>query len=180
MTDDRLFTILLALLVLGLFLLPSRRESPSDARIAQLEAQLAVAQRQVEELRGRSNKATDKVATRKQALQTADTVVRIGVKAAERIISDSTASPDTVRVTLERLVTKITMYQTEVLRYQESVDSLLQAHVAERTAYEVNMQLLQARVPEPCIRFGVPCPNRSTAFLLGVGSALLLAVAVAF
>lgn len=165
-------------MALGLWMLAGSRDRPSDARIAQLEAQLRVAQREVEALRGRANQAADKVATRKEALQVADTVIRIGLKRAERIVSDTNVSADTLRVVLGQMVTKVTMYQAEVLRYQESVDSLLQAHLAERTAYEVHMQLLQASVPTPCTIWGMPCPNRTTAYLLGVGSALLLAIAV--
>ena len=179
-----MFVLVLACLVGGLLYLAPPRPKPSDARIAQLEAQLAIAQRQVSEWRGKSDQAAYRVATRKQALQVADTVIRIGLKRAERVVQDTTISPDTLRQVLAQMVTKVTMYQAEVLRYQEVVDSLLIAHVQERQAVSVQIDTLtalaEARVPTPCSYLGLRCPNRTTAFLLGVGSALVLAVAVAF
>lgn len=179
-----MFTALLVVLVVGLWWVAPGRESPPDARIAQLEARLAVLQRELNEQRAVTDSAVGRVATRKQSLQVGDTVIRIGVKTAKRILSDTTTPPDTLRMVLSRTVEKVERYQEEVLRYQEAVDSLLVAQAQERQAVVAQIDTLtvltQVPVPTPCTYFGVRCPNRTTAFLLGVGSALLLAVAVAF
>lgn len=182
MKAERLFVAGIALLVFALWRWGVPPKSPPDARIAQLEAKLQVAEREVERLRQRADEAAHKVATRKHALQVADTVIRLGLKSAERAIEDTALSADSLRVALGRMVTKVTMYQAEVLRYQESVDTLLITHLQERQALLERVQTLEAMVqasaPTPCTYFGVRCPNRTTAFVLGVGAALVLTLAV--
>lgn len=179
-----MFVALLVVLVLGLWWVAPRRESPPDARIAQLEGKVASLQQEVASRKAISDRAVTTVATRKHSLQVGDSVMRIGVGTAKRILSDTTITPDTLRAVLTRTVEKVERYQGEVLRYQEAVDSLVEAQLRERQAFTAQIDtlnaLVDAQTPTRCAIWGVPCPNRTTAFLLGVGSALVLAVAVAF
>lgn len=179
-----MFVAFLVAILIGLWFLAPKRERAADARIAQLEGRLAVLQRELTDAQSATATAVDKVAKRKHAVQVGDTVIRLGLASARRVIADSTASPDTLRLVLSRTIEKVERYQGEVLRYQEAVDSLLITQSQERQAWSAQIDtlnaLVQASVPASCAVFGVRCPNRTTAFLLGVGSALLLAVAVAF
>lgn len=179
--SDRAFIALLGLLIAwGLYLLRPMPETPPDARIAQLEAKVASLQLELDSRKATSDSAVKKVATRKQSLQVGDTVIRLGVKSAQRILSDTAASPDTLRAVLARTVEKIERYQGEVLRYQESVDSLLMAHLRERQAFTAQIDTLNALVdahaPTPCTYFGVRCPSRGASFVIGVAVALALVV----
>lgn len=182
MTDDRLFTLALIAIAVGLLLLPSGEETASDARIAQLEATVEDLQAQVDNARRASDRAAQTVQVKRNAIRTPD--FRLSVDSAMMLAVDSSATIKQLRVALVKTVEEAEAYQRQVLRYQESVDSLLIAHVQERQAVTVQVDTLtalaQARGPMRCAIWGVPCPNRTTAFLLGVGSALLLAVAVAF
>lgn len=182
MTDDRLFTLALIAIAVGLFLLPSGEETASDARIAQLEATVEDLQAQVDNARRASDRAAQTVQVKRNAIRTPD--FRLSVDSAMALAVDTSATIKDLRVALVKTVEEAEAYQRQVLRYQESVDSLLIAHVQERQAVTVQVDTLtalaQARGSMRCAIWGVPCPNRTTAFLLGVGSALLLAVAVAF
>jgi outer membrane murein-binding lipoprotein Lpp len=181
-TDDRLFTLALIAIAVGLFLLPSGEETASDARIAQLEATVEDLQAQVDNARRASDRAAQTVQVKRNAIRTPD--FRLSVDSAMALAVDTSATIKDLRVALVKTVEEAEAYQRQVLRYQESVDSLLIAHVQERQAVTVQVDTLtalaQARGSMRCAIWGVPCPNRTTAFLLGVGSALLLAVAVAF
>jgi hypothetical protein len=181
-TDDRLFTLALIAIAVGLLLLPSGGESPSDARIAQLEATVEGLQDKLNEARRATDKAAQTVQVKRNAIRTPD--FRLSVDSAMALAVDTSATIKDLRVALVKTVEEAEAYQRQVLRYQESVDSLLIAHVQERQAVTVQVDTLtalaQARGSMRCAIWGVPCPNRTTAFLLGVGSALLLAVAVAF
>jgi len=181
-TDDRLFTLALIAIAVGLFLLPSGEETASDARIAQLEATVEGLQDKLNEARRATDKAAQTVQVKRNAIRTPD--FRLSVDSAMALAVDTSATIKDLRVALVKTVEEAEAYQRQVLRYQESVDSLLIAHVQERQAVTVQVDTLtalaQARGSMRCAIWGVPCPNRTTAFLLGVGSALLLAVAVAF
>jgi hypothetical protein len=169
--DDRLFVVLLVVLVGGLWYVVPPRETPSGARIAQLEA-----------TRRTSDRAVHQVQVRRNEIKTPD--FRLSVDSARALAIDSSATLKQLRVALVKTVEEAEAYQRQVLRYQDAVDSLLIAHAQERQAVTVQIDTLtalaEARVPARCAIWGVPCPNRTTAFLLGVGSALVLAVAVAF
>lgn len=182
MTDDRLFTLALVAIVVGLLLIPTGGESPSEARITQLEATVEDLQTQLDNARRSSDRAAQRVQAKRNAIKTPD--FRLAVDSAMALAVDTSATIKELRVALVKTVEEAEAYQRQVLRYQEAVDSLLIAHVQERQAVTVQMDtftaLAQARGPMRCAIWGVPCPNRTTAFLLGVGSALLLAVAVAF
>lgn len=184
MRDDRVFILLLVTLVVGLIYLAPPRETPPDPRIAQLEGRVDVLQRELNSRKTLVNTAVNRVATRKQSSQVADTVIRMGLNTAKRVLADTTTPPDTLRAVLMRTVEKVERYQGEVLRYQEAVDSLLIAHAQERQAFSTQIDtltaLVQAQTPTRCAIWGVPCPNRTTAFWLGVGSAFVVAFAVAF
>lgn len=184
MKDDRLFTVLLVVLVVGLIYLAPPRQTPSDTRIAQLEANVAALHDTLTAARRNVGRAETVLANRKQSLQRIDTVLRIGVRRARAVLADSAASPDTVRQVLARTVDKIDAYQIEVLQYGQSVDSLLIAYVRERQAFVTQIDTLTAltevQMPTRCTIWGMPCPNRTTAFWLGVGSAFVVTLAVAF
>jgi hypothetical protein len=180
--DDRLFVVLLAVLVVGLWWIGPSRETPPDARIAQLEATVQDLQTQLTEARQASDRAAQQVQVRRNEIRTPD--FRLSVDSAMALALDSSATLKDLRVALVKTGEEAEAYQRQVLRYQAAVDSLLIAHVQERQVVTVQIDTLtalaQARVPARCAIWGVPCPNRTTAFLLGVGSALVLAVAVAF
>lgn len=181
MTDDRLFTLALIAIAVGLLLIPSGAETASDARIAQLEATVEDLQTQLDNARRSSDRAAQQVQVKRNAIKTPD--FRLSVDSAMAVALDTSATIKELRVALVKTVEEAEAYQRQVLRYQEAVDSLLIAHVQERQAVTVQIDTLtalaQARGSMRCAIWGVPCPNRTTAFLLGVGSALLLAVAVA-
>ena len=182
MTDDRLFTLALIAIAVGLFLLPSGGETASDARIAQLEATVEGLQVKLDEARRATDKAAQTVQVKRNAIKTPD--FRLSVDSAMAVALDSSATIKELRVALVKTVEEAEAYQRQVLRYQDAVDSLLITHAHERQAVSVQVDTLtalaEARGSARCAIWGVPCPNRTTAFLLGVGSALLLAVAVAF
>lgn len=180
MKDDRLFTLALLAIVVGLLLLPSRRDRPSDARIAQLEGRVMELQRQLDVAIIKSNDAAIKVNVARNAIKTPD--FRLSVDSAMAVALDSTATIKELRLTLIKTVEQAEQYQAEVLRYQEAVDTMVVAHVQERQAFSETIDtlraLVQASAPTRCTYLGVPCPNRSTAFVLGVVSAVVLALAV--
>jgi hypothetical protein len=177
-----MFVALLVVLVVGLWWVGTKQESPPDARIAQLEARLQAMQGQLHAKEQASNKAIRTVQDRRNAIKTPD--FRLSLDSAMAVALDSSATIKELRVTLIKTVEQAETYQVEVLRYQEAVDTLIVAHVREREAFIAQIDTLKAltdaRTPARCAIWGVPCPNRTTAFLLGVGSALVLAVAVAF
>lgn len=177
-----MFVLALACLLVGLIYLAPHRPMPSDAHITQLEARLALLQADLDSARAVSDRAAYSVQVRRNAIRTPD--FRLSVDSAMAVALDSSATAKDLRLTLIKTVDQAEAYQLDVLRYQEAVDSLLIAHVQERRAFVLQIDTLaalaQARVPERCAIWGVPCPNRTTAFLLGVGSALVLTIAVAF
>ena len=179
-----MFVALLVAIVVGLWVLAPKRDKAADARIAQLEGRVVELQKVAAERQAESDRLAHAIASRKQSLHVGDTVVRMGLSTARRVLADTATPPDTLRQVLARTIEKVERYQGEVLRYQESVDSLLIAHLHERQALLNQIDtlevLVQASAPTPCTTFGMRCPNRTTAFVLGVGSALVLAIAVAF
>lgn len=177
-----MFTAVLVVLVVGLWILAPKPDKATNARIAQLEGRLKLLQSDLDAARAASDKAVYTVQTRRNAIKTPD--FRLSVDSAMAVALDTSATIKELRLTLVKTVEQAEAYQAEVLRYQEAVDTLLIAHAQERRAFVLQVDTLaalaEARVPARCAIWGVPCPNRATAFLLGVGSALLLAVAVAF
>lgn len=177
-----MFVAGIALLVFALWRWGVPPKSPPDARIAQLEARLQAMQGQLDAKQVATNKAVQAVQARRNAIKTPD--FRLSVDSAMAVALDSSATLKELRLTLVKTVEQAEAYEAEVLRYQESVDTLIVAHLRERQGFLAQIDTLtalaDAQAPTPCTRFGVRCPNRTTAFLLGVGSALLLAVAVAF
>ena len=182
MTDDRLFTLAMLAIVVGLLLLPSGKERSADARIAQLEATVEDLQTKLAEARRATDQAAQTVQVKRNAIKTPD--FRLSVDSAMAVALDSSSTIKQLRVTLVKTVEEAEAYQRQVLRYQDAVDSLLITHAQERRAVSVQIDTLtalaKARELASCSYLGLRCPNRTTAFLLGVGSALLLAVAVAF
>lgn len=177
-----MFVALLVAIVVGLWVLAPKRDKATDARIAQLEGRVVELQKVAAERQAEADRLAHAIATRKQSLQVGDTVVRMGLNTARRVLADTATPPDTLRQVLARTIEKVERYQVEVLRYQETVDTLLIAHVQERQALvnqvDTLTALLEAREPTRCAIWGVSCPNRTTAFLLGVGAALVLTLAV--
>lgn len=177
-----MFVALLVAIVVGLWILSPRRDKAADARIAQLEGRVVELQQTVAKRQAEADRLAHAIASRKQSVQLGDSVLRIGLRRAKLAAEDTATPPDTMRVVLTRTIEKVERYQFEVLRYQETVDSLLIAHVQERQALvnqvDTLTALLEAREPMRCAIWGVSCPNRTTAFLLGVGAALVLTLAV--
>lgn len=177
-----MFVALLVVLVVGLWWVGRRPESPADARIAQLQTRLQAMQGQLDAKQEATNKAVQTVQMRRNAIRTPE--FRLSVDSAMAVASDTSATIKELRLALVKAVEQAEAYNAEVLRYQDAVDTLIVAHVREREAFVTQIDTLKAladaQAPTPCAYLGVRCPNRTTAFLLGVGSALLLAVAVAF
>lgn len=180
MTDKAFVWVLAALIAWGLYLLRPRPDTASDARIAQLEAHVVRLQRQLDVAVIKSNDAAIKVNVARNAIKTPD--FRLAVDSAMAVALDTTATIKELRLALVKTVEQAERYQAEVLRYQEAVDTMVVAHVQERQAFSETIDtlraLVQAQAPTRCTYFGVPCPNRSAAFVLGVVSALVLTLAV--
>lgn len=181
-SDKALFLFVLALFAWGLYLSQPVPETPPDARIAQLEARLAATQAELANARDAADKAARTVNASRVRLDVGDSVMRLGIRRATATLNDSTASLDTLRVVLARTVEKAERYQSDVLRYQESVDSLLIAHVRERQSFAIQVDTMQALIDAqaaalvPCTRFGVRCPTRLQSFAIGFAIAIAVVV----
>lgn len=181
--SDRGFILgVFALLAWGLYLLQPASDTASAARIAQLEARLESTERELASARYGTEKAAQSVKKIQERVSTGDSVMRIGLRRAKVAIEDTTTSLDTMRVVLARTVDKVELYQQEVLRYQESVDSLLIAHVRERQSYAIQIDTMQAVIDAqaaalmPCTQFGVRCPTRLQSFVIGLAVAIAVVV----
>lgn len=172
--------------MVGLWWMRPTHDTALNARIAQLEGQLQAARQQVVQAKTASDKLAQVVNTRRASIVGRDSILNAVLRVADSVAIDSTATIDTLRLTLVKTIEQADAYRAEVLRYQTIVDTLLIAHQRERQYTERQTRVMQdvidaqAEALTPCSRFGIRCPNRTTAFLLGVGSALVLAVAVAF
>lgn len=181
-SDRTLLAIALVLFVWGVSVYQSVPETPPDARIAQLQARLAATEAELAKAQATADKAAHVVNTSRARLDAGDSVMRIGMRRAKAVVADSTTSLDTLRMVLARTIEKAERYQADVLRYQESVDSLLIAHVRERQSLAVRIDTMQAVIDAqeaalmPCTRFGVRCPSRLQS--LAIGFALAIAVVV--
>ena len=180
MTDKAFLALMAGLIAWGLYLLRPRPDSAADERIAQLEGRVVELQHQLDMAVIKSNDAAIKVNVARNAMKTPD--FRLSVDSAMYLALDSTATIKELRVTLIKTVEQAEQYQVEVLRYQEAVDTMVVAHVQERQAFSETIDtlraLVQASAPTPCSYLGLRCPNRSTAFVLGVVSAFVLTLAV--
>lgn len=125
---------------------------------------------------------TVRVMTDRMAVQTRQTGARVlgradtlaaVLRAAEPIVSDSTATSDTLRAALVAVSREAERFRGEVLTYQATVDSLLTAQLVERQAWEAERRAWAA-VAGGCGR--VRCPTRWQAFSLGVVVAVMVAV----
>jgi hypothetical protein len=175
LTDAVVIGGLLALLAVGGWWLSRGALTQYEARIATLEA---VAD-SLENVLARQRAATDSTVRRVRdaGYRAADANLALGtaLDTARAVLAAPDTSVPALRIALAEVVARAEGYQAEVLTYAQAVDTLMQAHLAERQATGQQMDALRAVIDEQaraleagrCSTFFGPCPTRWQSFAVG-------------
>lgn len=178
--NNVLVALLLLAVIGGLLLVGDRRDRAARAQIGALETRVWA----LEQERIRAVAQVDTARTvyreRRQSVGLGDSVVRVGIRTARRVLDDSTATADTLRATLVRTIEKVERYQAEVAAFQLAVDTLVARQETEREAWAAQIEGLEALVQTErstrCQILGRPCPGPAALVLSGVLLTFLIAL----
>lgn len=152
------------------------RASGYEVRLDSLRQAASVAQFRSTLARTKTDTVIVAVRAADRRIARAADTLTAAIRAAEVTLADSAAVLDTIRSRLGSVTVAAREFQAEALTYRATVDSLLQAHIAERQTWAEERAAITAIVDEQaealdngrCSNILGPCPTRRQSFLLGV------------